>query len=68
MLKAEKMATINSKFPSEIVFLPEELREVIGYEPLTAAQLAEYEPEDDQADGNPLPGNDPEQDDEDEEA
>lgn len=63
LLKAEKMSTINSKFQSEIVFLPEEIREVVGYEPLTPAQLAEYEPEDDEEDGNPLPG-DPEQDDE----
>lgn len=68
LLKAEKMSNINSKSQSEIVFLPEEIREVVGYEPLTEAQLAEYEPDDDEEDGNPLPGDPPVQDDEEEDA
>lgn len=54
LLKAEKMSNINTKSPGEPVFLPEEIREVVGYEPLTAAQLAEYE-DDEEVDGNPDP-------------
>lgn len=53
--KAEKMSSINSKSPAELVFLPEEIREVVGYEPLTAEQLAEYEEDEEtDVDGNPL--------------
>lgn len=62
--KAEKMSSINAKSAGEPVFLPEEIREVVGYQPLTEAQLAELE-DDEEVDGNPLPGSD-EQDPEDE--
>lgn len=51
---ASKMADVNQKSPSQPVFTPDEIRERVGYDPLTAEQMADPdEPDDDYADDPP---------------